>query len=190
MAEYFTSDTHFFHNNIIKYCDRPYDTVEEMNEDLINKWNRVVGQSDTVYHIGDLSFAGYDRTKTILERLNGEIILHIGNHDRRKMVKQLHEEGLIHEYHEVGQYLKSNKHQMWLTHYPMEIGIRPKKWSISGHIHDTPNNAINQVNVGVDAQNEVVKSRPFGEPIPMNELIDYLDLLTNEIQRDWEIRRG
>jgi len=190
MAEFLTSDTHFFHNNIIKYCNRPYDSVEEMNEDLINAWNKVVGSNDKVYHLGDISFAGYDRTKEVLKRLNGKIVLHVGNHDRRKMVKQLFKDGLIEDYYEVGQYLKSNKHQMWLTHYPLEIGVRPKKWSISGHIHDNPNNFVNQINLGIDARNDLVTSRPFGEPIPMIELIEYLDSLTGGIEKEWKFNRN
>lgn len=49
---YFTSDTHFYHSNIIDFCKRPFKNVEDMNETLIENWNRVVGQDDIVFHLG------------------------------------------------------------------------------------------------------------------------------------------
>jgi calcineurin-like phosphoesterase family protein len=51
--KFFSSDPHFWHNNVIKYCMRPYTTVEEMNEDMVNKWNEVVAPEDEVYNLGD-----------------------------------------------------------------------------------------------------------------------------------------
>ena len=51
---FFTSDHHFYHTNIIKYCQRPFQSVEEMNEVMVERWNAVVGKNDTVYYLGDL----------------------------------------------------------------------------------------------------------------------------------------
>lgn len=53
---YFTSDTHFYHSNIIDFCKRPFKNVEDMNETLIENWNRVVGQDDIVFHLGDFAW--------------------------------------------------------------------------------------------------------------------------------------
>ena len=77
---YFISDTHFNHKNIIKYCNRPYKSVEEMNKVLIENWNRVVKDADVIYHLGD--FALYDEEE-LFNKLNGNIILIRGNHDRK-----------------------------------------------------------------------------------------------------------
>ena len=81
---YFTSDTHFGHENIIKWCRRPYSSVEEMNEKLIENWNSVVGPDDIVFHLGDFAFGGSGLWKEVLSRLNGKKYLIIGNHDEKK----------------------------------------------------------------------------------------------------------
>jgi calcineurin-like phosphoesterase family protein len=78
---YVTSDTHYGHRNIIRYCNRPFCSVEEMDEQLIENWNKVVTAEDTVIHVGDFAFAKPERKKEILSRLKGKKILVRGNHD-------------------------------------------------------------------------------------------------------------
>lgn len=80
MSTFFISDTHFDHGNIIRYCDRPFRTVQEMNDTLIENWNRVVGRQDTVFHLGDLAF-GQEPLKWT-KRLNGNIIFINGSHEK------------------------------------------------------------------------------------------------------------
>lgn len=81
---FFTSDLHFGHKNIIKFCNRPWDTTEEMDEALIANWNSVVGDNDIVFDLGDFAFATNRRWKDILERLNGRHYLILGNHEINK----------------------------------------------------------------------------------------------------------
>lgn len=69
---YLIADTHFNHTNIIKYCDRPFNNVKEMNETIINNWNKVIGKDDIVYHLGDLGLGSFDELKGIFDRLNGK----------------------------------------------------------------------------------------------------------------------
>lgn len=79
------SDTHFYHGNIIKYCHRPYKDVEQMNIDIIHKWNSVIGKNDVVWHLGDFAFFSkkdHERVERIISKLNGTINLLLGNHDR------------------------------------------------------------------------------------------------------------
>ena len=80
---YYTSDLHLCHENIIRLCNRPYKTIEEMNEDLINRWNKKVKPNDVVYVLGDFFFKQQDSkyVSSVLKRLNGEKILIKGNHD-------------------------------------------------------------------------------------------------------------
>lgn len=82
MADYLTSDHHFGHKNIIAYEDRPFTTVEEMDEFMIQRWNETVKPGDTVYHLGDFALVNLERIAALLKRLNGRKILILGNHDR------------------------------------------------------------------------------------------------------------
>lgn len=170
MTTYFTSDTHYHHKNILNFEDRNYESVEEMTNDMIQKWNEQVSKEDLIYHLGDLCLGNLEHAVGVLKRLKGKIILIKGNHDFSNHYKKINQMGLLHEYHEVGITLKYNKQQMWLTHYPFEIGLRPRKWSIHGHIHSNESTWDNQINVGVDSPH--FKHKPFGELITIDDLYD------------------
>lgn len=78
--DWLSSDSHFWHANVIKYCSRPFSSVEEMNEALIAAWNSVVKPGQRVAHLGDFALAAR-AVETIVPRLNGDIDLYLGNHD-------------------------------------------------------------------------------------------------------------
>ena len=82
---YLIGDTHFYHKNIIKYCNRPFSSVEEMNETLIKNWNSVVKRDDKVIVVGDFALCGKDKIIEVGQRLNGKKTLILGNHDRASM---------------------------------------------------------------------------------------------------------
>lgn len=82
MTVFFTSDTHFGHQNIIKYCNRPFSNVGEMNEVIINNWNALVMPGDVVYHLGDVALGDINKSLECVRRLVGHKILILGNHDR------------------------------------------------------------------------------------------------------------
>ena len=82
---FFTSDTHFNHNNIIQYCQRPFKSSDEMNEAMIDNWNSVVGEDDTVFHLGDFCLGCAEEWNKTLNRLNGRIYLILGNHDLKNI---------------------------------------------------------------------------------------------------------
>jgi calcineurin-like phosphoesterase family protein len=82
VANFIISDTHFFHGNIIDYCDRPFTCWEQMNTAMIERWNEVVSADDDVYHLGDFAMAGTNRICEVRHQLNGTIHLVLGNHDR------------------------------------------------------------------------------------------------------------
>lgn len=78
-----TSDTHFGHKNILKFAkdSRPFDSVADMDQALIDSWNSVVGKNDLIYHLGDLSFHKKNKTIDIIKQLNGIKYQILGNHD-------------------------------------------------------------------------------------------------------------
>ena len=86
---FFTSDTHFNHANIIRFCNRPFKDVEQMNEVMIANWNNVIGKDDTVFHLGDFCLGGAAEWTKILDRLNGKIYLIMGNHDLKSQQSPL-----------------------------------------------------------------------------------------------------
>ena len=84
MNIYVISDTHFFHTNIIKYCFRPYSTIELQDSALISNWNSTVGKEDLVIHLGDIAFSkNAPALIEIIKKLNGRKVLVQGNHDKR-----------------------------------------------------------------------------------------------------------
>jgi calcineurin-like phosphoesterase family protein len=138
---FFTSDTHFGHENIIKFCNRPYANANEMNEALINNWNRVVGPDDTIFHLGDFAFGGSYLWNNMLDRLNGHIHLIIGNHDRKNL-----RQGYVTKFDSVNPQLQINidGRLVYLNHYPFLCyggsyrGDRDAVWQLFGHVHSGP----------------------------------------------------
>ncbi len=94
-----TSDTHFGHANVIKYSNRPYKDVDEMDSILIKNWNEVVQPNHTIFHLGDFSFKDPER---YLNRLNGKIIYIPGNHDQmfyknKKLLDRFENAAMLYE---------------------------------------------------------------------------------------------
>ena len=129
---YFIADTHFNHENIIKYCDRPFSNAKEMNEYIIQKWNSVVKEDDIVYHLGDVGFGTTEMLKELISRLNGTKILLRGNHDFKRGVNGWKEVGFSEVYKK-----RIELENLVLTHAPIEI-VEKGKINVFGHIHDKP----------------------------------------------------
>lgn len=135
MNVFFTSDLHFGHKNIIRFDNRPFTSVEEMDEVLIHNWNKKVKKNDLVYILGDISWHKDDKTCEIFERLNGRKILIKGNHDRvHGKIKNYFEE--ITDYKEIT--LSGNKH-ITLCHYPIVFFNRHHygAFMFYGHVHNS-----------------------------------------------------
>lgn len=136
---FFTSDTHFWHSNIIKYCNRPFMDIEEMNEEIIKRWNDKIEKDDLVFHLGDFAFCGPSQYKTLLERLNGKIILILGNHDWRNI-----KEGYMSKFNGIYQQLriKVDDQRIYLNHFPFLCyeGSWRGVWQLFGHVHSGPYN--------------------------------------------------
>ena len=156
---WFTSDLHFNHTNILKYepISRPFETVEEMNEVLIENWNRHVDEEDTVYVLGDLCMGKDTDIPGILERLKGHIILIRGNHDGSKRRKIYEKHGI--EIKDIC-YLSYKGRYFVMCHFPiaseefMEMVRKDNSEVIMlyGHIHsNAPKGYVDGTfHVGVD----------------------------------------
>ena len=82
MTDWIISDLHLGHENIIKYCDRPFKDVEEMNRIIITRWNNLVANDDVVYFLGDMSYGrGSGKPGDWIRLLNGELVYFKGSHD-------------------------------------------------------------------------------------------------------------
>lgn len=89
MNIWYIADTHFDHDNIRTLANRPFSSVEEMNEFIIAKWNSLVKRGDVVYHLGDFAYSKEARTIQLRNRLNGKIHLVLGNHDYKNRIDRL-----------------------------------------------------------------------------------------------------
>lgn len=140
---YLTSDSHYGHSNILKFCDRPFKDIEEHDKMLIENWNKKVPQDGLVFHLGDFAWGGYEFWKKIREQLNGDIILIKGNHDQRNMSTKAEEE--LFKYVSWQMLVEIEGRKVWLNHYPFlcYAGVyrEPNKLSFQayGHCHSGPN---------------------------------------------------
>lgn len=146
-----TSDSHWDHDNIIKYSNRPYTNTDEMNEALINNWNYRVKPNDKIYHLGDFAFGkGLKHPEKFFNRLNGKKYLIKGNHD--------HEKTLALPWDSINELLEISvgKQRIVLCHYAMRVWHHSYRdtWQLYGHSHVTlPETDSMSCDVGVDGWN-------------------------------------
>lgn len=186
---WFTSDLHFGHKNIIKFCNRPWETTEEMDEALITNWNSVVGEKDIVFDLGDFAFATNGRWKDILQRLNGKHYLILGNHDVTRWPGDKTME--LFDRVEQQMIIYIDNRCIYLNHYPyLCYGGSWKNpehavWQLHGHVHTCPNSSgaddkrmiykfPYQYDVGVDNNNYV--------PVSWNQVKEHI----NKQVLEWE----
>ena len=134
---WFTSDTHFFHDNIVRFSGRPFANALEMNEELIRRWNDTVPEDGIVFHLGDFCFGGSKEWNDVLYRLNGKIYLILGNHDM-KNIKQ----GFMDRFEMVTQQMtiRVGGQSIILNHNPFLCygGSYRDVWQLFGHVHSGP----------------------------------------------------
>jgi len=140
---HFIGCTHHGHTSVLKFDNRPFATIKEHDETLINNWNNKVKKTDIVFHLGDISFKSPKFTNSILEQLNGEIYLIKGNHDREKDINKLVNikecfNGLdLYVEDETADDKLGIKQHIVLNHYPVLSWNRQtySSWMIHSHSH-------------------------------------------------------
>lgn len=173
---YFISDTHFYHKNIITYSQRPFSSVEEMNQKLIDNWNYVVKPNDIVYHLGDFAFCHYLQFVSLLKQLNGNINIVLGNHDKMIIKKQVHlvTAKLVNT---INNYFELNilNKKFILFHFPLRSWNKKhhNSYHLYGHVHGNMDSQLygKSMDVGVDSKLITQEYRP----LHIEEIITYLD---------------
>ncbi len=179
MATWFTADLHLGHSNIISYCDRPFAHVEAMNRALIDNWNAVVAEDDTIWVVGDFALGKIAETLPLVAELIGHKILIAGNHDRCWAGHGRRAEGWTERYLDAGfaEIIQGSKkikiggteailchfpyrgdshdHDRFVHHRPIDKGA----WLLHGHVHERWAQNGRMINVGVDAN----EFRPISE---------------------------
>lgn len=116
------SDLHFNHARILRHCHRPFSSLRHMNSDLVRRWNGVVGDHDTVYHLGDFSIRG--GPGRWIRQLNGRKVFIRGNHDSILLRTKQHST------------ITYGGHQFYLIHDPRDAPDSWTGWIIHGHTHN------------------------------------------------------
>jgi len=168
---FITADQHFFHGNIIKYCNRPFKSLEQMNETIIRNHNERVKPNDIVYHIGDFCFRNSNNSRgegtrttaeEYIQKLNGRIVFIKGNHDQNNSLKTVIESMVINY----------GGKRMWLIHDP-KYARADYSINLVGHIHNNWKFQRREdsiiINVGVDV---------WGfKPMKLQEIIRFYHLI-------------
>lgn len=157
--KYYISDLHLFHNRILEKFNRPFSSVEEMHEMIINNWKNKVKADDTVYILGDVGMYHLKEIGNILNNLPGHKILITGNHD----FKNIHSGSYKKVFDKITSYLEieDNGRNVILFHYPIEDwnGKYREYYHLHGHIHNNED-SLSQKERRFNVSAEVVDYTP------------------------------
>ena len=139
---FFTSDLHFGHENVISFDNRPFTSVEEMDRELVRRWNAKVCKDDMVYVLGDMIWKSRNNDAHILiKSLNGQIVLIKGNHDRFLHNAQAKTALVdVKDYEDINVTMEDGAvRRCILSHYfiPLYNGHRYQAIHLHGHSHFT-----------------------------------------------------
>lgn len=194
---FFTSDQHFFHDNIRHLCNRPFENMTQMIDTIISNHNAVVSDRDDVWNVGDFAYkVGPENVVKVFERLNGVQHLILGNHD--KAVRLAYSKGLLNKLIKSGKLeiiggdaildntlsiskmINIEGRLMFLSHYPLESwpsAFRGKCIMVHGHCHGNIQvSKFRKIDVGVDKNNFY--------PISFNQIIDIMKTKSEFTERE------
>ena len=154
------ADTHFDHANIIKYCDRKFQDIEEMNNIILTNWNANIKRDDLVFFLGDLVFGRCSRSpKDWLKLLNGRIIYLKGNHDRDMELTSQRLDNILF----VTDFLRVNIESLPLLmiHDPQKVN-NWDNWKVHGHTHNREGDLfINWETMKINVSVEIIDYKPI-----------------------------
>jgi len=173
--EFFTSDHHFNHARIIEYANRPFSNVDEMDAEMIDRWNSVVGEYDTVYHLGDFTLGDRETAKRYFRQLNGRIrvLANFWHHDKKWLPNMVgfsefvsKNDFLVEIRHPIVvlEFKKKHSQVIVLSHYPQLVWDRKHYGAIHlfGHSHGRTKGGPGSMDCGVDNAYKLLgEYRPF-----------------------------
>ncbi len=128
---YFIADTHFSEKAIMQYENRPFESIEEMDKEMVSRWNHIVKKEDSVYLLGDLGADG--KEASVLSQLNGDKYLVKGNHDTKS--NQYYRDAGFCEVYDFPIIFKD----FWiLSHQPLYVNTNMPYANLFGHVHGSP----------------------------------------------------
>lgn len=168
MTRYLAADLHFDHAEVLDYTDRPFASVGEMNDRLLDNWNRVVDPDDEVIYLGDLVVPSEPTTvRRWLRRLNSEITFIVGDHDEG--VRRTNAVSARREYR-----FEAGGYRFVCIHDPAEAPAERNGWLVHGHHHDMRPDEFPFVDPETRRINVSVELTGY-EPVSVAELTDYVD---------------
>ena len=172
MATWLTADTHFGHAGILHACGRPFSTIQEHDDCLVEAWNATVRPGDTVYHLGDFALGPAEAAERVFRRLHGRKVLIVGNHDKRS--RRL---GWAEQHEGIYEAAIEGRHVV-MCHYPLRSWARCFRGSLHlfGHTHGRLPGTTQSCDVGVDVWGY--------RPVSLGQIVDAMalsDTLPEEI---------
>lgn len=201
---YWTSDTHFGHDNIVRFCDRPFSDTDHMNTDLIRRINDQVSPDDELWILGDACMGDLTKTLSMLTRIHAPVTLVAGNHDR---CHPCHGRGKSERWSQ--EYLDRARlaalhlgsvdvelcdgTSVQVNHFPFAVEphrmgrpdrfaqwrpVDDGRWLLHGHTHGAWRQRGQQIDVGIDAWG--------GYPVAEDTLLDHVRLVADLDALPWE----
>lgn len=174
---YFTSDLHLNHTNIIKYSNRPFQDVQEMNEILVLNWNKLITSVDEVYVLGDI---GMGNPSNYIKRMNGTKYLVAGNHDKKNLKNQEFTSlwNWVKDYYE----LKLDGQLIVMCHYPFASwnGMHRNSICLHGHCHGSMEKSLPWITTGGKIMDVGVDVHGYC-PISLNVVNSYMSKKTFQV---------
>lgn len=173
---YYYSDTHLHHENVLRFDRRPFRSMREMNNAIIERWNERVTDEDTVYILGDFIWLQESEWPRIVSQLNGRKVLIRGNHDPKMFSKETRR--LFVDIRDKMEITDSGRHVI-MSHYP-ELCYRgdydPNCYMLYGHVHNSREAAyIREFRDIIRSRISGTRGEPLGQCIHVGCMEPYMD---------------
>lgn len=172
MKRWIWSDLHLRHERIIQYCNRPFNTVEDMDKTMLDNWRNMVKNDDIIFNLGDVIWGNKAIAQSIIKDMPGRKILIMGNHDRGHSIAWFRDVG----FDEIYPFPIIYKEWFILSHEYIFLNNKMPYINIHGHIHEKSLDSKSYINVSVDKTNFA--------PVDFDELMDKIIKENNPVEEE------